>query len=81
MEFAVNKLQTQICLDFLKSAQFKVRGTSRKHKDEAKLAPIRKAFREFFDNFELVSADLLDAQLFTRRLRKQLMLCRLLHQS
>lgn len=52
---------SQICLDLLKSAKYRVRGTVRNHKDEAKLASIKIAFGEYFDILELVSADLLDA--------------------
>jgi len=33
-----------VCLDFLKSCEFHVRGTVRDIKNEAKIAPLRKAF-------------------------------------
>ena len=32
---------SQICLDFLKTEEFRVRGTVRDHKNEAKLAPLK----------------------------------------
>lgn len=49
-----------VCLDFLKSGEYRVRGTVRDAKNEAKLAPLRKAFGTYFDQLELVEADLLD---------------------
>ena len=52
---------SRVCLDFLLSGEFHVRGTVRDAKNEAKLAPLRKAFGEYFDKLELVEADLLDA--------------------
>ena len=32
---------SQVCLDFLKSGEFRVRGTVRDAKNEAKVAPLR----------------------------------------
>ena len=52
---------SQICLEFLKSGQFRVRGTVRDRNSEAKIGPIRKAFAEHFIELELINADLLDA--------------------
>jgi thioester reductase-like protein len=42
-------LGSRVCLDFLKTGEFRVRGTVRDSKNEAKLAPLRKAFGEYFD--------------------------------
>ena len=56
----------QVCLDFLKCGEYRVRGTVRDKKNEAKIAPLRKAFGEYFDQLELVEADLLDADSLTR---------------
>ena len=53
-------LGAQICLHFLKHGGFAVRGTVRNKTNEAKIAPLRKAFGEHFDALELVEADLLD---------------------
>ena len=41
---------------------FKVRGTVRDPDNEAKIAPLRVAFGEKFDQIELVRADLLDEE-------------------
>ena len=38
----------------------------RDNKNEAKIAPLRKAFGEYFDQLELVDADLLDAESITK---------------
>ena len=38
----------------------------RDSKNEAKIAPLRKAFGEYFDQLELVDADLLDAESITK---------------
>jgi nucleoside-diphosphate-sugar epimerase len=53
---------SRVCLDFLKSGEYRIRGTVRDTKNEAKLAPLRKAYGEYFDQLELVEADLLDAE-------------------
>ena len=37
------------CLSFLKSGNYKVRGTVRSKTNEEKIAPLRKAFGEYFD--------------------------------
>jgi len=51
----------QVCLDFLKCGEYRVRGTVRNKENETKIAPLRKAFGEHFDQLELVNADLLNA--------------------
>ena len=51
-------LGSQTCLEFLKDGGFRVRGTVRDKTNEAKIAPIREAFGEFFDQVELVEADM-----------------------
>jgi nucleoside-diphosphate-sugar epimerase len=53
---------SQVCLDFLKSGEYHVRGTVRDSKNEAKISPLRKAFGEYFDKLELVNADLLNTE-------------------
>ena len=50
----------QTCLYFLKNGSFKVRGTVRSTKNPSKIDPLRKAFGEYFDQLELVEADLCD---------------------
>ena len=40
---------SRVCLDFLISGEYRVRGTVRDHKNEAKIAPLRKAFGVYFD--------------------------------
>jgi len=52
----------ETCLQFLKDGGFRVRGTVRDKRNEAKVAPIREAFGEYFDQLELVEADLMDEQ-------------------
>ena len=42
-------LGSQVCLCFLKSGSYIVRGTVRDKNNEKKIAPIRKAFGEYFD--------------------------------
>lgn len=37
-----------ICLDFLKTGEFTVRGTVRDKNNEAKIAPLKKAFGDYF---------------------------------
>ena len=59
-------LGSRVCLDFLKCGEYRVRGTVRDTKNEARLAPLRKAFGDLFDQLELVEADLLDADSLTR---------------
>jgi nucleoside-diphosphate-sugar epimerase len=50
---------SQVCLAFLKDGSFKVRGTVRSTTNEAKIAPLKEAFGEYFDQLELAEADLL----------------------
>ena len=57
---------SRICLDFLQSGEFHVRGTVRDKSNEAKIAPLRKAFGEHFEKLELVNADCLDAESLER---------------
>ena len=57
-----------MCLDFLKCGEFQVRGTVRDCKNEAKIAPLRKAFGEHFSQLELVEADLMDAESIAKAL-------------
>ena len=49
---------SQVCLYFLKDGKYKVRGTVRNTKRPEKLEPLKKAFGEFYDQLELVEADL-----------------------
>ena len=55
-------LGSQVCLAFLKSGNYTVRGTVRDKNNEKKLAPIRKSFGDHFDQLELVEADLLNEE-------------------
>jgi len=47
---------------FLKNGSFKVRGTVRSTTNEAKIAPLREAFGDLFNELELVEADLLNEE-------------------
>ena len=51
---------SQVCLQFLQTGQYKVRGTVRDAKKPSKIDPLKKAFGELFNQLELVEADLLD---------------------
>lgn len=53
---------SQVCLSFLDCGEFRVRGTVRDTKNEAKMAPLRRAFGEHFTKMEFVEADLLNAE-------------------
>lgn len=53
---------SQTCLSFLKSGKFRVRGTVRSTQNEAKLAPLKKAFGVLYNQLELVEADLLNEE-------------------
>ena len=53
-------LGSQVCLQFLQTGQYKVRGTVRDAKKASKIDPLKKAFGGLFDQLELVEADLLD---------------------
>lgn len=50
------------CLKYLEDGGFRVRGTVRDTKNEAKIEPLRKAFGSLFDSLELVEADLNNEQ-------------------
>ena len=54
-------LGSRICFEFLKTGQYTMRGTVRSKNNEAKIAPLRKAYGPLFDQIELVEADLLDS--------------------
>ena len=45
---------------FLKDGNYRVRGTVRSTKNEAKIAPLKAGFGEYFDKLELAEADLMD---------------------
>jgi GDP-D-mannose dehydratase len=53
-------LGSRVCHDFLLDGSYNVRGTVRDKTNEAKMAPLRKAFGDDFTKLELVNADLLD---------------------
>ena len=55
-------LGSHVCLQFLQSGNYNVRGTVRSKTNEARLEPLRKAFGEHFDQLELVEADLLEEE-------------------
>lgn len=55
-------LGSHVCLTFLNDGAFTVRGTVRDKANLKKLAPLRRAFGDKFDELELFEADLLDAQ-------------------
>lgn len=50
------------CLKYLEDGGFRVRGTVRDTKNEAKIEPLRKVFGSLFDSLELVEADLNNEQ-------------------
>lgn len=52
-------LGSQVCLQFLQSDKFRVRGTVRSKANAAKIDPLKKAFGDKFDQMEIVEADLL----------------------
>ena len=51
---------SHVCKTFLEDGGYRVRGTVRDLKNEAKMAPIKEAFGENFEKLELVEADLLN---------------------
>jgi dihydroflavonol-4-reductase len=53
---------SQVCLAFLKDGSFKVRGTVRSTTNQEKIAPLKEAFGEYFDQLELAEADLLNEE-------------------
>ena len=60
---------SQTCLLFLNSGKYHVRGTVRNKNNEEKIAPLRKAFGEKFEELELVEADLLDEESINRAIQ------------
>ena len=52
-------LGSQVCMLYLQDGGFRVRGTVRDKTNEKKVAPLRQAFGEHFNNLELFEADLL----------------------
>ena len=55
-------LGSHVCLLYLQSGEYNVRGTVRSKTNEKKIEPLRKAFGDLFDQLELVEADLLDEE-------------------
>ena len=53
----------------LKSGKYRVRGTVRSTSNAAKIDPLRQSFGEFFDQLELVEADLTDADSIDRAIQ------------
>ena len=53
-------LGSHIALAFLKDGSFIVRGTVRNTKNAEKIEPLKKAFGSYFDQLNLVEADLND---------------------
>lgn len=52
-------LGSHVCFQFLKNSDFHVRGTVRDLNNLKKLAPLKKAFADYYNHLELVEADLL----------------------
>lgn len=52
----------EVCKQLLEDGGYRVRGTVRDKNNEAKVAPLREAFGDLFEQIELVEADLLDEQ-------------------
>ncbi|CDW84060.1 nad-dependent epimerase dehydratase [Stylonychia lemnae] len=55
-------LGSYVCKIFLESGKYHVRGTVRDKHNEKKIAPLRKAFGDLFNELELVEADLMNDQ-------------------
>ncbi len=53
---------SRICLDFLKTGEYALRGMVRNKHDVSKMEPLRKAFGQHFEQLEIVEADLLDSE-------------------
>jgi nucleoside-diphosphate-sugar epimerase len=51
---------SQTCLCFLKDGTFTVKGTVRSLNNPKKIDPIKKAFGEYYEQLQLVEADLTD---------------------
>jgi len=62
-------LGSQVCKLFLESGNYQVRGTVRDKNNEKKIAPLKKAFGEHFNDLELVEADLLNAESLDRAIQ------------
>ena len=52
---------SQVAYSLLQDGTYRVRGTVRDKNNEAKIAPLREAFGDKWDEIELVEADLLNA--------------------
>ena len=52
----------ETCLQFLQDGGFRVRGTVRDKNNEAKIAPLREAFGDLFNQLEIVEADLMNEE-------------------
>lgn len=55
-------LGSYVCDTFLRDGSYHVRGTVRDTKNEKKIAPLRKAFEERFEQLELFEADLMNPE-------------------
>ena len=55
-------LGAHTALKFFEDGGFRVRGTVRSKTNAAKIDPLKKTLGDFFDQLELVEADLLDKQ-------------------
>eukprot|EP00122_Pirum_gemmata_P001028 Pgem_evm1s919 len=53
-------LGAHVTLTFLKDGNYRVRGTVRSKSNEEKIKPLKEAFGGFFEQLELVEADLND---------------------
>ena len=51
---------SQVCLQFLKDGSYQVRGTVRSISNAKKIDPLKAAFGKYFNQLELVEADLLN---------------------
>ena len=51
---------SMVCKLFLEDGNYRVRGTVRDKTNEAKLAPLKEAFGDLYNQLELVNADLND---------------------
>jgi nucleoside-diphosphate-sugar epimerase len=59
-------LGSYVCDTFLKDSSYQIRGTVRDTKNEKKIAPLKKAFGDLFENLELFEADLTNAESLER---------------
>ena len=58
-----------VCKLFLEDGGFNVRGTVRDKNNEAKIAPLRKAFGNLYSKIELVEADLLKVESLSQAIK------------